>query len=712
MFRGTILVLASCTFFLAGAAASKTPPEKPKAKPKLSVIELGQDKQLKFAGVTNPTLSLPLTIESDTPLKGVVVTSTQFLSATAEPADVTVDPKSPFDIEKQQVVRINATLLDAGTYSCMVTIQPKGADVVRFPIEVTRTTAAPPVTFGDIASVNQQVCLFRRSATVPVSLNAYATGAAVTVPGPSLESITRKVKADAAAGSLAGSVKLDPSQISASILVKPGEPAPINLALTGIELPGRYDGVLRFAPPGYTPVSKTFSVFVREPFWLAIIFIILGIAVSLIVLIYGSTLRPRLLAQEHVTSLLLMLRTESTRAAGDADADRLVTTVRQNIRSLWTQKQQRRSAVTTEFDVFDTVVPAVRMWIDCHRQFLTVQPREAAATLKTTLDSAAQTLAAATPDANAVRTAVTSLSQFSDNVRTAVTSALSTAINGLQNDLAQSADAKLQEIEPLVQKASEALLRQDTATAIDLVRRARLRYATVVAGLLLERLKPATPPDGMEPAQWEELKRFTTAAAAMVQTTDDPDVAMSRLLSAAGPFVREVGGAIATSATASIQDGQKRKDVLDAVSAATEAVKKSAADGLQKLDAAARLYQSHIAAPGQPMGLMSDALASLATAALGAPGAGAAFDVVPSFVFGPTAAQLDQPDMVTTVRRQITAFDFVVSAIVLVVACLIGVQVLWLDNLTWGGWGNYLIAFLWGFSLDQFSHAGLNALRR
>src|SRR5262249_23314672 len=283
----------------------------------------------------------------------------------------------------------------------------------------------------------------------------------------------------------------------------------------------------------------------------------------------------------------------------------------------------------------------------------------------------------------------------------------------LRAKLAQYPDPSVHEIAASVQQASEKLGRDEVEEAIRLVEAARLRYAIVLADELLKRIDgPTTPPSGMNQGQWDELKRATTKAATIVSATDDPDVATTRLFAAAEPYVTALSDAIETSATASLKDPAKLQPIVDAAKAAKAAVKGSVADGLNKLDTAAKLFENAIAGPGQTMGLISDALASLASAAFGAAPGGTSFDIFGAFGYGPPASDLDQPGIPEQTARRIGKYDIIVSFIVVVAACLIGLQGLWIDNPTWEVPANYLATFLWGFAIDQFSHAGVAALRK
>jgi hypothetical protein len=55
--------------------------------------------------------------------------------------------------------------------------------------------------------------------------------------------------------------------------------------------------------------------------------------------------------------------------------------------------------------------------------------------------------------------------------------------------------------------------------------------------------------------------------------------------------------------------------------------------------------------------------------------------------------------------------DFLVSLVILLIACLLGLKTLWLNDLSWGGLGDHMIALLWGLGLHQATFAGVEALR-
>ncbi len=352
-----VLVPLICTLLVSTALFANAATKEP-----VAVLELPASKELKFAGVTTPDLAISLTIENQTTsvLRGVEVQGTDLHSPAGDAAVPESDPKGPFDIAVgvPLTVKLRVRLLNAGTYTGTVTISQRTVPrnnkarlrapntLLRFSIEIARTTAAPPIAISDIAAVERTSCPYRTSLHVPLTMTIYATGAEVRVSRPFLDDVTRKPKADSVSGSLVSNIKLDLQNVPDPITVVPGEPTPLELGIDGLASPGRYDGTIRFAPAGFQPISKPFTIYVRDPFWVAIFFIVVGVGLSLVVLIYGSTLRPRLLAQQRMTTILLMLRDESARATGDADAEELVGVVRKNVQQRWDDAQTRRRAIS------------------------------------------------------------------------------------------------------------------------------------------------------------------------------------------------------------------------------------------------------------------------------------------------------------------------------------------------------------------------------
>ncbi|MEO7272901.1 MAG: hypothetical protein ABI211_12955, partial [Vicinamibacterales bacterium] len=83
----------------------------------------------------------------------------------------------------------------------------------------------------------------------------------------------------------------------------------------------------------------------------------------------------------------------------------------------------------------------------------------------------------------------------------------------------------------------------------------------------------------------------------------------------------------------------------------------------------------------------------------------------------PSALRARAPEPLTVTERDlhVTAsrilwIDLGIAAVAVLIAGVLGLRALWLPNLTWGGWDDYVIAALWGLGLHQFTFAGISGL--
>jgi hypothetical protein len=53
-------------------------------------------------------------------------------------------------------------------------------------------------------------------------------------------------------------------------------------------------------------------------------------------------------------------------------------------------------------------------------------------------------------------------------------------------------------------------------------------------------------------------------------------------------------------------------------------------------------------------------------------------------------------------------YEWLFQLLVLVVAVILGLQLLWADNPVWGSWTDVIIALLWGLGLHQVAGATLD----
>jgi hypothetical protein len=60
-------------------------------------------------------------------------------------------------------------------------------------------------------------------------------------------------------------------------------------------------------------------------------------------------------------------------------------------------------------------------------------------------------------------------------------------------------------------------------------------------------------------------------------------------------------------------------------------------------------------------------------------------------------------------RRGMVA-EIAINGVILFIAVVLGMKALYVDDLVWGGWDSWLVAFLWGLGLQQFTYGGVGSV--
>lgn len=92
-------------------------------------------------------------------------------------------------------------------------------------------------------------------------------------------------------------------------------------------------------------------------------------------------------------------------------------------------------------------------------------------------------------------------------------------------------------------------------------------------------------------------------------------------------------------------------------------------------------------------------------ATLGAPGAAEAA----AAGYAPPTLPLEFAEADEVLRRGVPT-EIAINVLIGVTAVLLGLKALYVDDLTWGGAGSMLIAFLWGLGLHQFTYGGVGSV--
>ncbi|HSW26719.1 MAG TPA: hypothetical protein VLJ62_28450 [Burkholderiaceae bacterium] len=542
-------------------------------------------------------------------------------------------------------------------------------------------------------------------------LAAYTASSGITLPVPHLAQASRKLAVDAAEA-IATSLELSPPPDGATpIRVEPGRRTPLTLAFTDIAGPGRYDATLRFVAEGYKPLDAKVVMFVREPASLALFFVFLGVLISFLIQLWGTAIRPARELRQRVAALMepvAAARRQADAAASAADPEVLLLLdgveagLQQRASATWYE----RPRIAASLDVYDAIVAALKPWISAWSQLNEVQPESVRAAHRATLRDVRQQFVTRSPDAVQVAASVRSLELLPEKIRADVAAALGAAIDELAQSIAGDPRAGMVKLRARLRSAAERLAGGQVEAAIGVYQQALRDYTIDMANLLRQRVDPAAPvPPGLDPAEWQALKKETLEAldAGGLQ---DVETALARLREATAVYVQ--GFAASLRRAMAKKPPAERQAVDDAAKKVDLAVGNHDLVGAwAALGEVQDAYAQAQTLVGQPMG--DDRLGAL-VAATRAPGG--TLDAQAGFDLPGWWASLSQPGAAARIGRRTLWGDLAVSLVVLVLAGLTGVQTLWVPNPVWGGPTAYLAALLLGFAADRFTQAAVAAFRR
>jgi hypothetical protein len=681
-------------------------------KPPVAVFGVNAGKAA-FSNVAQPDVKIPLTIEnmSGKALEDISIELSPFTAATGDVIEARMEPgkvpKVPPGATAQ--FKLLAQFLPAATFSAHARVLQGKKVLSSFEIEIVRIKAKPQMDIGDVAVIQETAGVLRESVDIPLTMKVYSTGATAIVTPPILHSAIRKPKVDSISG-IAAVATLDLSALPNPLVVTAGQPRDITLRLRGITAPGRYDLKLRFAPPGYDVIDKDVTIYVRDPSWVATAFIFVGVVLSLLFQAYGGTIRPRLVVKRRVESVFVALR-EIEASAPENDTKQLAADVSKSLAEQWQKARDRGGLAAASVDAYEQMIPGLRRWSEMRHLVAATRPDAVRQRLTAKLAEAAATFSAASPDAAKISSSIDTLQKFPDTIRTETVQELTSQLDMLDKELTDDARPTAARLRSALLLVREKLHKGALEAAVGAFDAARLQYAVVLADDLIKRVDSNDPPIGISNKDWGSLVEETKLAAAKVQRSSDADDAMAKIASAMKNYLFRVAGALRTAAGA-LGDSATAKAVTDELDSVETAIQANQlTDAWQHMNAAAGAFQRASVPVGRPMGETERTAFNLldVLAGRGAVG-GSAFDIMGVFDV-PSAADLVQPGAPARTARRLNRFDFLASAFALIIATAIGLQALWIDNPVWGGGAFYFAAFIWGFAVDQFTHAGIVALR-
>jgi hypothetical protein len=296
-----------------------------------------------------------------------------------------------------------------------------------------------------------------------------------------------------------------------------------------------------------------------------------------------------------------------------------------------------------------------------------------------------------------VKAALDALTAMPETARTKATVELRAAILRLDELLSAATDAGLVAARAQAVRARSLLEANRFDDALAAYDAAVLQYADHFVQVFRKLADPTQPqPVGVDAQDWKEICALTREELNSVTATRSGEERLRGVQRAARVYLLSCAKSLRGYAASKHVAKLPAIDPLlaDLAKALDEG---NVATAIEKFDAAVAVLA------GPSGGIMG---------AVGAPSAAAlAFDAVAVFDLPSSWDTVSRDGAARAAEASIETNDKLLSVLVLIVASLAGIGTVWSKDPTWGGWGAYLAAFLFGLAADQFTKSGIAALR-
>jgi hypothetical protein len=628
-------------------------------------------------------------------------------------------------------VDVAATLSRLSEYTGWLSVSYGNAKPLIHAIRANRTlTDLPLEVLGVERASNESCWACYRSASVWLVLQAPPDRNLAVTPVLTALALVRADKEKRQASLGASAFNASGATVAGPVKIEPNKATRVELEVTGLADTGEYAGSVRLSAPGFKPKDQAFTVFVKDPWWLAAIFIAIGAGISVLVKRYGADKRPRLIVRQRVADLRTRIQTLRTGALRPDDAEQRVLDSLDRRLSTIAEDATRRDALPATWAA-DTDKLLERIndklsvfveWANARRRVGAVRPPEIVQPLWATLGDIEQALLA---DGDISAENRKSLSTIPDQVAQKLREAFIGRLDAFLHDVEEQKKvldavvgdprwARVHEGIAAARQAAVAGQLDEAQTAFDA---ARLTYARLLADDLASRIGPAAPaPVGLPPAKWDEVRAEVKRLLDLSLAAQTADGALAAYVDAyrayLGPLVRELFQRAADEQ----QSGALRKKVPDdkrpdfdkavdetlihARAADAFLAQGKLPDAFGRYLEAARRWQNanSMVARGLEMFVPTGA-------ADGAPVPGPS---IPGAVGESASGQFELPKAIPVedadaLRMRTKRIDSLLDWLALAVSVALGVLFVWAKSPTWGGLGDWLLALLWGLGTHQVS---------
>jgi len=608
----------------------------------------------------------------------------------------------------------------------------------KYTFNVRRIEAKAPVTIRPIEAARSDTSPFG-VADLRVILEG-TRSVPVTLDLPNIAALSRKESDKVNAQALFTSInfkEISPDKdlpAGSPVALDGRTPKQLEVEITGLQS-GEYSGLFTIGTKDLPPQEAAFSIYVRRAWWIASLWIGLGVALSWGLRAWALKGRPRLAAQRQLSQQSADIEATFREVKDATPAEKRVlkdfSTRVADLYGGWERGAATATATATDALVREIggKLSAFRQWVNLRRRFDAVQtPFPSLAGQRQRLAGFEENFLRPGADDNLA----TAITQLGTDLTNALSGELLGRIQALSDDIKaieatefgkpyksrldvivlHLTDAK--QLAPVADRFNEALA---------MVENSRLTYIRMLAGALNEQIPVMTPdPDRIPQTEWDSVLAVVRQATERARLATSADVAadaygqafavyMNRLLAAMVLRLRAAPDKIRlTSLKADEQKAQNDKveaalklaGVCSAQIANHEFT--AATQTFEQMRATVLEVAVTVKSGGQSMGHETAVMASRAVAGAGA-----------SLVLGPIAGAVEsipEPPQrialsVAEIDKRIQRNEKIFTLAIGVISILLGVKLLWLPSPTWGDWADYVTAFLWGLGLHQVSGAAL-----
>lgn len=698
-----------CVAICAGALAAEAPP--------LIVLEADANGEVVLTNMDREHVAFAVTIFNPSQKEVEVAKShlTPFRNEKFELAQAELKgAEQPFQVKGQETwpLRVAAHLPKLGNYTARLSMLVNGK-VYPVTLKVQRTLpTASTLQIADLQPVLVQVPFLGRGKTAARSLHVRETaGVGLSLSAPQLDALVYKPKPDVSFAVPAGRIE---TSVDKPITLPARGEAQLDVAIADIPRAGRYEATIRLNVPGAAPATKTWSLFAREHWRVAALFILLGTLVAYALRFYVSILQPRFALQSRVALVFQQLHELVLQAGEDSAGRQVVERVRELLTKQWDSlAASSRLIGTTAFNIYEEKIPLLQNWLRVRQWIPAGLPADVHKLAADTLLGTRQVLENPAATSAQVTEQIGKISALPSEIENAAAKALQQTLAKLKSEVLASTEPEVRTLEPQLEALQNSIGGKSLAEAFEELEALRRSYVEALSRALLQKLD-GQPPFDMQASVWAETQQRTKSLLARVEDEKDADAAIARYHEATRALLRPLLRALSNDLALKTTVAGPQKDQFETLKKSVEALRKDLESGkIENAYGQAQLifdsYRDAIHRAGRLDSSHAARLSAFAKTMAGGPATGGV-DLL-RFVAPPSAAlDLKQSSAVSATRAKEKITSIGAALVVAVLAVLLGIRVLWTDDWTWGGGTSYLIAFLWGAGLYSFTYDGIAGL--